>query len=1226
MNPRRLYEVFRLEFSHNLRRPLFWFLILILGFLTLEMSNGHASIGSGNATVGGGKAWITSEYAISQLLAMMVTLVYGLFMAVAAGMSVIHDHDLKVGEVIHATPLTPAEYVWGKYLAVFASFMGVLGVHLLMMIVFNHVFPHGENVEVIGPFRLINYLRPVLLFVLPLLIFISGTSFALGALTRRPILVFLVPVAAVFFGALFLWEWSPVWLSPAINNLLMIADPGAIRWLKETWLNVDRGVEFYNHAPVGLDLTFFLNRALCVAGGLGAMAWTQARFAASVRGARGAKPARRAAAAPAADAGSLDAVQPAALAALEMRGGASGFLRGAFEIARVELMELRSHPGLYLFVPMILIQTLGGTVQVGAFDTVLLQTPGLLAAAAMNTLTLLVCMLLLFYTVESLQRERSTGLASIHYATPLRTASLLFGKALANSLVGVVVLIVTLLGDLIVLGVQGKVGFDPVPFALLWGLLLVPTFLLWTSFVSAVYAITGSRYVTYALGLGAMIASGFLQLRGKMNWVGNWDLWSAVRWSDMSRLELDRGALVLNRLMALGLTALFIVITVRLFARREADATRTVHRLRPGALLRASVIPLAVAVLPIAAGVALYLQVHEGREGAAAKKLNTDYWKKNAATWNEAPLPGVSAVDLDVDLDTEHSAFTMRGRYDLVNRTGKPLDRFPVTGGIYWKNVAWTWNGEPVKPDDRAKLYVFTPQHPLAPGERASLGFRYEGICPKGITRNGGGAMEFILPSAVVLTGFSASGFAPQLGYIDEIGVDDKNRAEPRDPPADYYAGITPPFIPLADQRFDCRMRVTGPAGLQYNATGNMVSDSVVAGRRITQWQTDQPVRIYNLVAGHWAEKHGDGVSIYYHAAHTYNVDEMLEALAGARRYYSEWFAPYPWRELRLSEFPALAGYAQGPSMNISFSEGIGFLTKSEPKANAAFWVTAHEAAHQWWGNLLTPARGPGNNFLSEGMAHFSTILLTEQVKGEEQRMAFCREIEKRYTHRRRADAERPLTRVDGSRMGDETVFYDKGGWSMWMLMQVMGRDAMLAGLKEFVHAWGDSADHPVVVEMLGTLRRHAPDPVAFDAFVKQWFDSVLVPEYRLRDATLAVAGDGWEVRAKVRNAGTGLMPVEVAAVRGERFPKQGEKGEAYHDARTMVELGPKQSREITIHCDFVPERLVVDPDCKVLQIERSHATTNVPKPPGVAAGDRAVVRAGAGRAIALVRSTLPQQ
>ena len=65
--------------------------------------------------------------------------------------------------------------------------------------------------------------------------------------------------------------------------------------------------------------------------------------------------------------------------------------------------------------------------------------------------------------------------------------------------------------------------------------------------------------------------------------------------------------------------------------------------------------------------------------------------------------------------------------------------------------------------------------------------------------------------------------------------------------------------------------------------------------------------------AGKWLERKGEGTAIYYHPAHTYNIDELLLALNGARKYYSLWFREYPWKELKLSEFPSLSTYAQSP-------------------------------------------------------------------------------------------------------------------------------------------------------------------------------------------------------------------------------------------------------------------------------------------------------------------------
>src|SRR5262249_48388188 len=159
--------------------------------------------------------------------------------------------------------------------------------------------------------------------------------------------------------------------------------------------------------------------------------------------------------------------------------------------------------------------------------------------------------------------------------------------------------------------------------------------------------------------------------------------------------------------------------------------------------------------------------------------------------------------------------------------------------------------------------------------------------------------------------------------------------------------------------------------------------------RRTTVWQSDQPVRMFNVVAGRWATSKGKGVTVNYHAGHRYNVAEITRALEAAREHYSEWYGPYPWKELKLSQVPALAGIAQGFATNIVFTEGM--MLSKDTGGDGAFAITAHEAAHQWWGNMVTPGKGPGANILSEGMANYSTMLLLEKVKGPKNRLLFCK-------------------------------------------------------------------------------------------------------------------------------------------------------------------------------------------------------------------------------------------
>jgi aminopeptidase N len=350
------------------------------------------------------------------------------------------------------------------------------------------------------------------------------------------------------------------------------------------------------------------------------------------------------------------------------------------------------------------------------------------------------------------------------------------------------------------------------------------------------------------------------------------------------------------------------------------------------------------------------------------------------------------------------------------------------------------------------------------------------------------------------------------------------------------------------------------------------------------------------VVAGRWKHKDGKTSRIYYLPGHPYNIDSMLSGLDGARKYYSEWFGSYVWHDLRMSEFPALALYARGNPTNIFFSEGIGFLTKDHMEQDiffglSAFAVTAHESAHQWWGHMLAPGNGPGGILLAEGMANFSTLCLLEQMKGERERQVSSEFMEQTYGEQRFVTTEHALAYTSQSRTADTTVVYDKGGWVFWMMRNLMGRDAMYSGLRSFITKYHRGPDHPVIEDFVAHMRPYAPDPAAYDAFVKQWFFEVKMPEYHYMEKPKKRAiQNGWEVQARIKNVGNATMPVEVAAVKGDRF----QDGDKFRKSSSTITIGAGETKDVLIHCDFEPERIVVDPDVQVFQLQRNAATTRL--------------------------------
>ena len=340
----RLRTIVGMDLRFHFTRPMFWVLLVTLGLVAFGLSSGGLMISSGDSSIGGqSKAWITSEFTNGLMFPLVAFLVYSFFIAVAAGMAIPRDDELKVGPVLHATRLAPGEYVWGKFSAVLLLFLVIMTAHLLLTILFNQVIPNANADQIRGPFSLMNYLRPALVLALPFVVFLCGASFAIGERTRKPILVFVTPVALFMVSIFFLWDWSPSWLDPAWNRLLMWIEPSGFRWINETWLKVDLGVDYYNHQPIGYDLPFLLSRLVYALLGLGLVFTSMRHFTATVRGQQSAgiagwwrrKKKEMPAVTEQADATVTLLRRP--LNSLEMTSSVPGFVRAVWDVARFEV-------------------------------------------------------------------------------------------------------------------------------------------------------------------------------------------------------------------------------------------------------------------------------------------------------------------------------------------------------------------------------------------------------------------------------------------------------------------------------------------------------------------------------------------------------------------------------------------------------------------------------------------------------------------------------------------------------------------------------------------------------------------------------------------------------------------------------------------------------------------------------------------------------------------------
>jgi ABC-2 type transport system permease protein len=1190
------------------KRPLNIIMLAVFGLMSFGFVMGGVQVSTGSADTGGAKVSINSAFNLAFADVALFALILPFFIAVACGMPVLGDFDRRINRLVAATPISHVEYAFSRFLGAFGVLAAILALWLLLQVGFYELIPLDPAERVRGSFSAWNYLFPMLLFGLPLGLFVGGISMYLGVRTRQPVLVFALPVVIVVSGIFLVWTFNPEWMPMWVNRLLQCVDPTGFRWFARTFISEDRGVAFYNTAPLAPDALFAASRVALCAIGLGAVWATGRRLARTEHDDLRVGEVERLLA----EAGRLHGASVLAdHAAIAARGGppasttrAPGFVTATVDVLRYETRALLRSPGVWLFGPLILIQSWAATsFRQGPLDTELLMTTGAAAAGAFNTLTLLLCFLILFYTVESLVREERCGLSGIFRASPVPTAAVLAGKVLANAAMALFIIGCAALAIAMVLGKQMidtgiAVEFDVPVLFLILGVLLAPTLIVWGAFVSFLYAVLRNRFVVYGVALGALVGTGFATQFGYMNWATKWHMWSSVQWSELDRLAFMWPAIAVNRLLVLSLAAFFIVATLSLWPRRLPDLRAVADSMRPAAFLRAAIVPVAAAIPVVALATYAGLSVRGGYEGAPEQEARKAYWKRNSKTWEDVPVPALDKVEGEVRLFPESRSLEVSATYVLRNPHLAPMAEVPITVGSHFTTSGWTVDGvatDPEKKDqprpsieNRSGLYVITPAKALARNETVAITFTMKGEFPKGWSRSGAGTSEFILPSGVVLTSFSPS-FLPVVGFAEGVGIDGENSRDAREYPVDHWKRrVDPAFGPAWATQV--RLAVEGPEDWKLNVVGVEKESTVVDGRKRTVWETEHPVRFFNIVGGPLEEKTGEAATVYYSARTPHNVDTMVKALSAARRNYGAWFGPYPWENLRVTQFPGLAGYAQGFPGNISFSEGIGYMSRpvakdadgyleQEGALDVAFYIVAHESGHQWWGNIVMPGKGPGGNIISEGLAEFSAIMLVHHELGEEQAKTLRRRWEKAYTEGRRADNERPINRTDGTRPGDTVVTYNRAGLVFWMLRDLMGEEQMLAGLKAFVAKWKDGVetpeglDFPLIEDMVESLRPFAPDQVAFGLFVDQWIYGTTLPELDIADADVDGSEGAFTTSAELRNTGKGTVDVTVRAI--------GENATQFED--TVVRVAAGGSVPVVIQSAFKPAKLVVDPEVRLL-------------------------------------------
>jgi ABC-2 type transport system permease protein len=1173
---RRLRAIGGYEFRMQVTSaPFLALLLMLVG--AVSTLNPMAMIPGGAAAAGAERAFANSVYALSPTFAMSAFFVYPFFTALMAGLSVMRDDEAQISELVHSTPLSRGEYLWAKCGGIAAALGIAVLFHLATVIAFREF---GVGGVARGPLLLSAYVTAAMLFVVPTVVWIAGLSFAVGARLKSPMAVYALPVALFVAEFVLFWNWRPRTISPLLDTLLLVADPTGLRWLSHVLFAENRGVHVYNTAPLAVDALLLIGRCVTLLIPLVVIAF----LARDARGFRvGAQKresvrARLARWRPAAMQPRGQQV-PSGVSDDRSQRRAPSFTRAIATVMGAELRLLLRQPSLALFLALlcaVVVEVGGG--EADAYGSVAVLTAGGIAVQTLPVVTVLTCLYLLFVIVESWHRDRQYGFEAIALSSPIATTALVAGRALATTVLIVAVGTMCAASAATLLQAQHAAVVAWWPLVVVYGAVLTPTFVVWTAFVTTVMAMVRSRTTALAIGLLALLLTAAQFMRGAMTWLSNWPLWGALRWTEFALFPLDGEALLLNRAFALSVAAGLFVMVPRLFERTERDAGARRARRTPRAVLRGAWRAAPLIALPAFTGTFLAVQVHQSFDGPLATQAAVAYETANQRTWAPVIPAVIRHADIALRLQPSERAVEVRGTYLVENRNQTPMTVLPFSVPRTFGVVEWHVSGTVVTPRVSSGLHLLDVPETLPPGDSVRVSFAYRARINEGISQNGASVASFVVPSAVLLSTHRGD-FLPIPGY--QRSDDDVLRLLPASLPASPPPSTSNETITSFNRgwSFTARMEVWAPVALTINAVGERIVDETVGSEQHTVWETTHPIVALNVVGARYTARRADGVAVYHHPAHTASVEVMLTTLAAARRRYAEWFAPFPWTELRLSEYPDLSSQATSYATNIVFSEGLGFLTSSGPHGGLAFAVTAHEAAHQWWGHLLTAGNGPGTGFLIEGMADYATLLLYGAERGDAARRAYATLLEQQYLDARNATRERSLLETAEGSAADETVLQKKGAWAMWMLHETLGDARTFTGMRRFFEAYRRPGQLATPDSLLRTLRGVAGDTIAYDRDVQQWFRTTQLPELVLDTPTCHRVTATWVCEATLRNRGDGDARVDVVAHQGNTSLPGGR-------APLVVRAGASTRARWALAT--APDRFVVDPEIRVLQARRN--------------------------------------
>ncbi|WP_264536536.1 ABC transporter permease/M1 family aminopeptidase [Flavobacterium sp. N1736] len=1034
-------KLVQFEWHNNTKNWSFYvtFLIyLFFGFLVSAFANFSFS-----------GAYKNGPYVLTYAIGLIsLTTIFSITLQIAQ--SFLKEYETKFDSIVFTTPISKFNYLGSKFIVAFGVAVISFGMFIVGMMI-GHLMPWLAKDE-IGPFLFLNYLWPYLVLVIPNILLCLSILTALAWLTRSKLFIYVGGfLIYILYIAGSLFSNSPIFAnaSPSSAAAMSFAakiDPfGLAAFLEQTryWTSLEK-----NNNLLDLSGNFLLNRMLWMSVSLLLILLSYRFFSFRKTKIKKAKSIR--------------------VSKTEIVSFSKEVPKNIeFQTLKHNLLVLKSFIKMDVSlilkgIPFILIVLLfSGLLLIEISDEIdggirlaqNITNTALMISTIMDRLPFILILIILFYSNELLYRSENSKFEMLENTTPYSQIVVLSAELISLFTIPLLIIAFTIL---IGFGFQIVYANAPIEFGLyisLFYYLGLPILLI-SVLIVFIQTLIPNKYagLSAATIITILLSTGIGKQLGILHPLLRFGDAFQREYFDLNGFEKYTFPFHVSMLYNLGL-ALILLISTGILYKRNSSILKSFKRYSFNQNQK-TVFTL---------GIALFI----GFGSYIFHKTNIEYpyiTEKDQNNWSEQyelkfkkythlVQPIITSVSSNVALFPDENRYEVKGTYQLINNSEKPIDSLLL---YIDRNSKLTSikipNAKKINDVSAFNHYWFRLSKPLKPHQKMEISFSFasEWSPFKGHT-----SFNSIIENGSFMR---ISRYYPTFGYQDSNEISSKKERLKRHLPAQSPLKKLEDKSVIPQNFIDYETVVSTSKNQTVIGVGDLIGKWKKNDRNYFHYKSNGkiPFRFAFSSAEYEIKKtnyRGISIAVYYDKRHYRNVSKLITDVKNTLDYCQNNFGKYPYKTIRYAEVSAFAdGFAATsyPS-TVYMKENFGFYSdiSHKDKEDVINQLTAHELSHEWWGNAqISPEQKEGSWILTETLAQYTELMLYEKEHGLERTLETLKIHLDLYLSSRSFEPETPLYKTNYE---TPHLPYDKGILIMHQLQLLIGEKKVNLALKNFL-------------------------------------------------------------------------------------------------------------------------------------------------------------------------------